>query len=210
LIEQIAAFLSTSQEPTPYALGLLTLVFVASGFVLLPRILICVLAGATYGYVAILIAIPGITLGALMAFLAARYLAQDLVQRAVARRRMLKRVSRAVDQEGWRIIALMRLGAPVPGAFTNYVFGLTSINWWSFTWATFVFCIPQIVLFVVLGAAGRAALLEDSGSAVSQVLIALAVVTLGAIIYLIMRRARSSLDDFGPEAAAEGKNKDPV
>ena len=206
MIEQIAAFLSTSHEPTPFALGALSLVFVASGFVLLPRALICVLAGAAYGLVAIPVAIPSITLGALMAFLIARYLARDLVQRLISRRPRLRRISRAVDHEGWRIVALMRLGAPIPGALTNYVFGLTSIGWWSFTWATLVFCIPQIILFASLGAAGRAALLEDKTSAVSQSLIALAVVTLGAIIYLVLRRARSTLGELGPQEAPHGRD----
>jgi uncharacterized membrane protein YdjX (TVP38/TMEM64 family) len=89
----------------------------------------------------------------------------------------------------------MRIGAPVPGAFTNYLFGLTRIGWWPFTWSTFVFCIPQVVLFVCLGAAGRAALLQDS-SIIGHAMIALGVVTGAAIIYLVARRARSTFDDL--------------
>jgi hypothetical protein len=48
-------------------------------------------------------------------------------------------------------------------------------------------------------------LLEDNTSAVSQALIALGVVTLGAIIYLVMRRARSTLDEPDPQEAAADK-----
>jgi uncharacterized membrane protein YdjX (TVP38/TMEM64 family) len=195
LIDQITAFLSTSHELTPLSVGLLALVFIAAGFVLLPRILLCVLAGAAYGLVAILIAVPATTLGALIAFLVARYLAADFVQRIIARRRLLQSISRAVDEEGWQIIALMRIGAPVPGAFTNYLFGLTRIGWWPFTWSTFVFCIPQVVLFVCFGAAGRAALLQDS-SIIGHAMIALGVITGAAIIYLVARRARSTFDDL--------------
>jgi uncharacterized membrane protein YdjX (TVP38/TMEM64 family) len=193
LIDQITAFLSTTHELTPLSLGGLVLVFIASGFVLLPRILICVLAGAAFGTIAIPIAIPSITLGAVVAFLTARYLAGGLVQRLIGRRRLLSRISNAVDQEGWRIVALMRLGAPIPGALTNYIFGLTNISSWSFAWATFVFCIPQIILFVLLGAAGRQAIAEDSGSLVGQAMIALGVITSASIIYLVARRARSTL-----------------
>jgi uncharacterized membrane protein YdjX (TVP38/TMEM64 family) len=71
------------------------------------------------------------------------------------------------------------------------VFGLTNISVFAYVWATFLFCIPQIVLFACLGAAGRAAVLDDSASAVSQGLIALAVITSGMIVFLVTRRARA-------------------
>jgi uncharacterized membrane protein YdjX (TVP38/TMEM64 family) len=191
LIDHIAAFLSTSHQLTPLSFGVLVLVFMASGFVLLPRIVLCVLAGAAYGPVAIPIAIPSATLGALLAFLTARYLVGEFVQRRIARRKVLSKISNAVDQEGWRIVALMRLGGPVPGAITNYLFGLTNIGWWAYAWATFFFCIPQIILFVCLGAAGRSAVVDDQASMVSQAMIALGVVTCAAIIFLVAKRART-------------------
>jgi uncharacterized membrane protein YdjX (TVP38/TMEM64 family) len=195
LIDQITAFLSTSHELTLLSFSVLALVFIASGVIILPRILLCVLAGAAYGLVAIPIAVPFTALGALIAFLVARYVAADFVQRLIARRRLLQGISRAVDREGWKIIALMRLGAPVPGAFSNYLFGLTKIGWWPYTWSTFIFCIPQVVLFVSMGAAGRAAVLKDS-SIVGQTMIVLGIVTCAAIIYLVARRSKSTFAEI--------------
>jgi uncharacterized membrane protein YdjX (TVP38/TMEM64 family) len=191
LIDSITTFLGTTHELTPLSFAVLVLAFLASGFVLLPRAVLCVLAGAAFGLIAIPIAIPTMTLGALGAFLTSRYLLGDFVRQRIARRALLARLSSAVDQEGWRIVALMRLGAPIPGAITNYVFGLTNISVFAYVWATFLFCIPQIVLFACLGAAGRAAVLDDSASAVSQGLIALAVITSGMIVFLVTRRARA-------------------
>jgi len=209
LIDQITAFFSTSHELTLLSFSVLALVFIASGLILLPRILLCVLAGAAYGLVAIPVAVPSTALGALVAFLVARYVAADFVQRLIARRRLLQGISRAVDREGWKIIALMRLGAPVPGAFSNYLFGLTKIGWWPYTWSTFIFCIPQVVLFVSIGAAGRAAVLKDS-SIVGQTMIALGVVTCAAIIYLVARRSKSTfaeIDGSDDGAVANGSVK---
>jgi uncharacterized membrane protein YdjX (TVP38/TMEM64 family) len=80
LIDQITAFLSTSHELTPLSVGLLALVFIAAGFILLPRILLCVLAGAAYGLVAIPIAVPATTLGALIAFRAQAAVAEHLAR----------------------------------------------------------------------------------------------------------------------------------
>lgn len=202
MIDHLTAFLGTTHQLTPLAFGALVFAFIVSGFVLLPRVILCVAAGAAFGAVAILIAVPSATLGALLAFLTARYLARAFVQRTIGRRRMLSRISNAVDQEGWRIVALLRLGAPIPGAISNYLFGLTNIGWWPFTWATFVFCIPQVVLFVLLGAAGRAALLNDSASLVSQALIAIGVITSTLIVFMVAKRARSTFAALGGEQAA--------
>jgi uncharacterized membrane protein YdjX (TVP38/TMEM64 family) len=169
---------------------------------------LCVVAGATYGLVAIPVTIPSFTLGALGGFLAGRYLLHDLVQRRIARRPLLRSVAKAVDQEGWRVVALMRLGAPVPGAMQNYAVSLSNIGWWSFTWATFVFCIPQIVLFVWVGAAGRAAALDDSTSAAGLAMIAVALATCAILIYRIARRARIAFNELRQEdhAAAAGRS----
>jgi uncharacterized membrane protein YdjX (TVP38/TMEM64 family) len=207
LIDRIVAFLDLSPGGTPPPLGVLALILIASGFVPLPRIVVCVLAGAVYGLPAIPISIPSFTCGALGGFLTGRYLFHDAVQRLIRRRKLLRRISRAVDEEGWRVVALMRLGAPVPGAMTNYAFGLSNIGWWTFTWSTFVFCIPQIVLFVSIGAAGRAVALEESTSTASRAMIAIGIVTSAFIIYRIARRARSTPDEADDGVAATERGR---
>jgi uncharacterized membrane protein YdjX (TVP38/TMEM64 family) len=207
LIDRIVAFLDLGPGQTPPSIGVLVLIFIAAGFVPLPRIVVCILAGAVYGLVAIPVSVPSFTFGALGGFLAARYLLHDIVQRLVRRKRLLNRISNAVDQEGWRVVALMRLGAPVPGAMTNYAFGLSNIGWWSFTWATFVFGIPQIVLFVSLGAAGRAAVLDEPTSIAGRVMIVVGIITSALIIYRVARRARSTSNEPDDDAAATGRGR---
>ena len=103
----------------------------------------------------------------------------------------------------------MRLGAPIPGAMTNYVFGLSNISWWSFTWSTFFFSIPQIVLFVGVGAAGRAAVLDEPISGARLAMMAVAIATCGLIIYRIARQARSAFNDMRAkdEAAATERSR---
>lgn len=210
MIDTLAEFLKQSHELTPLTFGALVLAFMASGFVLLPRMMLCVVAGATFGLVAIPIVLPSSTLGALIAFLTARSLGARFVQRWIGRKRLLKKISDAVDHEGWRIVALFRLGAPIPGAMTNYLFGLTNIRWSSFAWATLLFSIPQVVLFVSLGAAGRAALLDDSTSVIGQTLMAIGIVTSALIVILVAKRARSTLSelrDDNAEATGRAESK---
>src|SRR4029453_19471662 len=92
----------------------------------------------------------------------------------------LEAIAEAVDKEGWRIVALMRLGAPAPSGLLNYLFGLTRINLVTFILATLVFSTPQVLLFTFLGATGRAALLEDKplGLALVPMLATVAVIAL--------------------------------
>ncbi|MDQ8732061.1 VTT domain-containing protein [Bradyrhizobium sp. LHD-71] len=210
MIDRIVAFLDVSAGQAPPSIGVLVLILFAAGFVPLPRIIVCVLAGAAYGFVAIPVSIPSFTFGALGGFVTARYLFHDLVQGLIGRRKLLSSISDAVDQEGWRVVALMRLGAPVPGAMTNYAFGLSNVGWWSFTWATFVFCIPQIILFVSLGAAGRAAVLDDKMSIAGQAMMVIAIATCALIVYRVARRARARFNELRQNDAAATTDAQPT
>lgn len=192
IADQLIAWFSTEKELTLVSVGLLMLAFTLSGLVFVPRTILSLAAGALYGIGTIPIVMTGNTLGAVLAFLFARYVAADYVQRLIDRGPLLKRISNAVDAEGWRIVALARFGAPIPGAVSNYLFGMTNIGLWPYTWATFLFCIPQVILFVCLGAAGRAALLQDSGSTVSEIMLAIAILTSALAVYLVSKRARTS------------------
>jgi uncharacterized membrane protein YdjX (TVP38/TMEM64 family) len=98
----------------------------------------------------------------------------------------LQAVAQAVDLEGWKIVALLRLGVPIPNAATNYMLGLTRIDFFGYVVATVIFSIPQIVLFCFIGSAGRATLLDGSRALSSVVSIVLAV----ALIALISWRVR--------------------
>jgi hypothetical protein len=81
--------------------------------------------------------------GGALAFLLSRYIAADWFRRKLKQRPNLDAVAEAVDKEGWRIIALMRLGAPVPRALQNYLFGLTRIKLITFILVTLSSTLPK-------------------------------------------------------------------
>ena len=95
----------------------------------------------------------------------------------------------AVNAEGWRIVALCRLASPIPSTIQNAIFGLTRIELWPYLWATFLFTIPQTILYVYLGAIGKAALLGESEGVNLGVMIA------GGLTFLDRRAA-----DHAPRA----------
>jgi uncharacterized membrane protein YdjX (TVP38/TMEM64 family) len=172
------------------ALGLF---FAAVGLVVLPRTPFIVAAGATFGLAAAPIILVGGTLGSIVAFLLSRSIASDRFQQWLERYPSLQAVAHAVDLEGWKIVALLRLGVPIPHAATNYMLGLTRIGFSSYVVATMIFSIPQIVLFCFVGSAGRATLLDGSRTLSSLVSIGLAVTLIALISWRVRLTLRKSV-----------------
>jgi uncharacterized membrane protein YdjX (TVP38/TMEM64 family) len=174
----------------------LAMVFTVTGLILVPRTILCITSGAIFGLGSIPIILPSTTLGGVMAFMLARCFLADKLQRWVAGKPSYCAILDAVDSEGWRIVALLRFWSPVPTAVQNYLFGLTRIGFSSFTAATMGFTIPQVCVYVYLGAIGRAALLDDSGSHLRQGIMLVAALTIVAVVVLIGRKARLALREL--------------
>jgi len=192
ITDTLVDFLRQWGEMNPTAVVVLTLVFVFGGLTPIPRTFLTLAAGIVYGMAAIPVIIPATTAGCLLVFLLVRYLFGDWVWRIVKRKPRLLAIMDAVNAEGWRIVGLCRLASPIPSMIQNMMFGLTRIDAWPFTWATFVFTIPQVILYVYLGSIGRAALLGES-SGISLGIMAAGGLTLLIAVLLIMRRVRASM-----------------
>lgn len=129
----------------------------------------------------------GATLGAALAFLIARYLAADPVRRRVGGR--LLRLIEGVEQEGWRFVVFTRLVPLFPFVLLNYGFGLTRIPFGQYLLATLIAMLPGALAFTWLGHAGGAALRGDD-DAVTQALLALAVLAIVAYLPRLWRNRR--------------------
>ncbi len=162
----------------------LALFFFLAALVIFPRTVLIVAAGASFGTGAAPIILVAGTAGGTVAFLLSRHIASSWFRRKIAERANLEAIADAVDREGWRVVALMRLGVPVPSALQNYLFGLTRINLIAYILATLVFSSPQVFLFSFLGATGRASLLEDKPIGLTLVSI---LATVGVIALLAWR-----------------------
>jgi uncharacterized membrane protein YdjX (TVP38/TMEM64 family) len=169
---------------------LLSLIFFAASFVAIPRTFLCLGAGASFGLLAVLIILPSTVFGGILAFLLARHLFSARLQTYVDARPRLRRIAAAVDKEGWRVVALLRFASPLPNAVQNYAFGLTRIGFLPFAITTFLFTIPQVVLYVYLGATGRTVLLDENLSTMHRVLLGVGVISLVGAAILVVRRIR--------------------
>jgi uncharacterized membrane protein YdjX (TVP38/TMEM64 family) len=178
----------------------LALLFIAGGLVPVPRTFMSLAAGVVFGMAAVPVIMPSTTLGSLIAFLLARYLFAARLWGWVERKPRALAIMNAVNAEGWRIVGLCRLASPIPSTIQNAIFGLTRIELWPYLWATFLFTIPQTLLYVYLGAVGKAALLGESGGVNLGVMIAGGLTFLGVVL-LITRRVRESMRELQRQSA---------
>ena len=133
----------------------------------------------------------GATLGATLAFLVARYIVGDWVERKAGR--LLKRLIEGVDAEGWRFVAFVRLVPLFPFNLSNYVLGLTRIPLHHYVIATLVCMVPGVVAYTWLGHAGRGALTGEADT-VRYGLLALGLLAAIALMPRFVGRMRGSVE----------------
>jgi uncharacterized membrane protein YdjX (TVP38/TMEM64 family) len=98
------------------------------------------------------------TLGAVVAFSIARYIAPNWIARSVSGHGRLARLIEGVEAEGWRFVAFVRLVPLFPYNILNYALGLTRIKISHFTLASLICMIPGDMAYVYIGYAGREAI----------------------------------------------------
>ncbi len=140
----------------PLAFGCL---YAMAVVLMIPGSALTLAAGALFGRVVGTITVSlASNIGAALAFLIARYVARDAVERQIARSPKLKAIDQAIGLEGWKIVALLRLSPAVPFNIQNYFFGVTRIGFWPCVLTSWVAMLPGTVLYVSVGDAGRASL----------------------------------------------------
>jgi uncharacterized membrane protein YdjX (TVP38/TMEM64 family)/rhodanese-related sulfurtransferase len=156
----------------------------------LPGSILTLAGGALFGPVlGTVYSLTGATAGATAAFLIARYLASDWVNRRASG--WIKQVIDGVEQEGWRFVAFVRLIPLFPFNLLNYVLGLTRISLAQYIVASFVFMFPGALAYTYLGYAGREAI-AGGEDLIQKGLLALALLGIVAFLPSLVKRFRTA------------------
>ena len=178
--------------PLLYGLG-----YVLAVVLLVPGATLTIGAGLTFGLgLGTLVVVLAANTGACLAFLIARYLLRARVERWLAGREKLSAIDRAVESQGWRVVALTRLSPAFPFNVQNYFYGLTGVSFAGYALASLAGMLPGTLLYVSIGAAG-AEVAAAAGGAASWGRTALLVSGLAAtlvVVVLITRVAKRELD----------------
>ncbi|MFH1783298.1 MAG: VTT domain-containing protein [bacterium] len=115
-----------------------------------PTSIMTVIAASLYGSIAgITIVSIALTLGAMLAFLLSRYVAQDAVHRWLKDHEKFKKVEDLTHTHGAIMVAITRLVPVIPFTILNYGFGLTRISFSTFAFWTWFSLLPGTILYVV-------------------------------------------------------------
>ena len=178
------------------------LVFIA-GYALatvafIPGSLLTLAAGAIFGLLeGTIYVFVGATIGSALAFLVARYVARQSVERRLQSYPKFEIVDQAVAREGLKIVFLLRLSPAFPYNLLNYALGLTSVRFRDYFIAS-LGMIPATFLYVYYGKAlGSLAAVAggaqiERGTGYWAVLVVGLLATL-AVTTLVTRTARRAL-----------------
>lgn len=156
----------------------------------LPGSVLTLAGGALFGpLTGALFSLTGATIGATIAFLIARYLVAEWVERRVSGR--LQEIKEGVEREGWRFVAFVRLVPLFPFNVLNYALGLTRLSVQTFAVTSFITMAPGAFAYAYLGDAGREAV-SGGPDLVRKGLLALALIAAVVLLPSLIRHWRRS------------------
>lgn len=135
------------------AIGVLAyiLIYNLATVLFIPGSLLTLGGGAIYGVVwGSLYVFIAATLGATLAFLIGRYVAQDWVSKKIKGNVTFNAIASAVAQDGFKVVLLTRLSPIFPFNLLNYAFGVTQVSLKDYILGS-VGMLPGTILYVYLG-----------------------------------------------------------
>ncbi len=137
----------------------------------------------------------GANLGALCAFLLARRLVRDRVARWAESHPKFRALDRAVGQQGFKMVFLLRLSPAFPFTLLNYLLGLTAVRTAAYVLANVLGMVPGAFLYVYIGAAARDAIAGADGSLdiYQRVLKYVGLLATTTVVVIVTRIARKAL-----------------
>jgi uncharacterized membrane protein YdjX (TVP38/TMEM64 family) len=177
------------------------LIYVVAVVLLVPGSALTLAAGFAYGAWGAPLAVVAATIGASLAFLIARYMVREKVRSFMRGRRKLQAVEKAVNEDGWKIVGLVRLSPLVPFNMQNYFFGITDIPFAHYVAATFIGIIPGAVVNVYVGMIGG--IMSDGavGGPLQWSFFAVGLVVSVVVAWMITRKAKEKLSEAGVDVA---------
>lgn len=154
----------------------------------IPGTILTIVGGCLFGiWHGTIISTISATLGALCAFWAARYLFRNSAQRRFGNSKRLVGFQTAILKQPFGFVLTTRLIPISPFNLVNYLFGLTTIDWWDYALATFIGVIPGCFVYTWIGKSGEIAM---AGGDRLSFFLALTLLALLSIVPLIYRRRK--------------------
>lgn len=117
----------------------------------LPASVGAIVSGMVFGVLdGFLVAAVATLVGALGAFWLSRSLLRTHIQKFLERRRFLLILEHMAEDQGWKIVCLLRISPVLPFAITSYALGLTALSTTDYLIGTLA-SLPALLGYVVIG-----------------------------------------------------------
>ncbi|TVQ57503.1 MAG: DUF547 domain-containing protein [Phycisphaerales bacterium] len=198
--------------------AMFALIYIVAAVAMIPGGLLTIAAGAIFGLLWGFIAVSvGSTIGASIAFLIGRYVARNTVKEQTAKYPKFAAVDRAIDEGGWKIIAMLRLVPMFPFNVGNYLLGLTPVKFWHYVLASWIAMMPGTLVYVYLGHVGRKSVEAAAGEAALHplewtLMIVGFLIAVAVTVYItkLAQRKLNEQTELDVESAETTKEQEPV
>ncbi len=164
------------------------LIYTVGTVFFLPGAVLTLAGGALFGpFWGTFYNLTAATIGAMISFITARYLAHDWVEKKTGGR--VKALKQGVEGEGWKFVAFVRLVPLFPFNVLNYALGLTKIKFSHYSIATYIFMLPGAVAYTYLGYVGREAVAGGDGL-IQKILLAFTLLAVVGFLPSLIGRLR--------------------
>jgi uncharacterized membrane protein YdjX (TVP38/TMEM64 family) len=156
----------------------------------LPGTVLVVAGGAAFGLIwGTVWSVVGATLGAIAAFVIARSLMRDWVERRLGHHPLMQKLNHMVSGNMLHCVLTLRFTPISPFNLVNFLFGLTPIALKPYATGTFLGIIPGTMAYTWLGASGARAL---RGDGFVQLILALSLLAILSATPVLAKRFRQS------------------
>jgi uncharacterized membrane protein YdjX (TVP38/TMEM64 family) len=173
--EQLLAFTAQHYIPT---VAIFILVYIAAVALSIPGATILTLtAGFLFGFLGLIYVNIGASTGAILAFLVARYLMGDWIQKRYGEK--LASFNKEIAENGYNYLLTLRFIPLFPFFLINIFAGLTRVPLATFAWTTMVGILPGSFVYIYTGR--QLGIIDKPGDILSWQII-LAFVLLGLLV----------------------------
>ncbi len=154
--EGMASLTAWIQSQGNWAPLIFGLIYITATVLALPGSVLTIGGGLIFGALwGTVINLVSATTGALLAFLMARYLGRDMVDRLLPNQSTLGGLDAKIGRNGFQSVLILRLVPLIPFNVLNFGLGLTRVRLADYLFATILGMMPGTFVFTSLGSVGR-------------------------------------------------------
>jgi uncharacterized membrane protein YdjX (TVP38/TMEM64 family) len=173
-------------------------VYIIAEILAIPAFPLTASSGYLFGLVpGTLIVLISATIAATISFYIGRTFLKDWAYNFTSKWSQWEIIDKAIAKEGFKVILLLRLSPLLPFALSNYLYGITSIDFPSFIAGTFLGFAPGTFALVYTGTAGKD-LLSEAGENLpwyAYAIVGSIILLVGKVIAQIATKAIKELEE---------------